>query len=218
MLEHGTDVFIRFNEGLSILKKVVAAEGGEPNSVAIPEQQKFSSLISARKPFGLPTTFQGRDTKRPGDIGVYTNKGIGYASPAELPSGSALVPKWKLFIGYAAPGTGNKDTYPHRIISTPFVGEPGSASSETYLAIGPFDSREEAENARTYLTCRLTRLLILLHKPSQHVTKKVYSFVPLQDWSRPWSDADLYAKYDLTTEEIAFIEKIVRPMDGTDEG
>lgn len=218
LLEPGADVFIRFNEGLSILKKVVSTEGGGSDSLALPDARRFSKLISARKPFGLPTTFQGRSSKSPGDVTVYTNRGIGYASPSELPSGGPLIPQWKLFIGYAAPGTGNKDTYPHRIISTPFVGEPGSASSETYLAIGPFGSSQEAENARTYLSCRLTRLLILLHKPSQHVTKKVYSFVPLQDWSRPWTDADLYERYGLTEEEIAFVEKIVRPMSDPDEG
>ena len=65
----------------------------------------------------------------------------------------------------------------------------------------------------SYLTCRLTRLLILLHKPSQDTTRRVYTFVPKQDWSRPWSDADLYTKYGITPEEIAFIEQVVRPMD-----
>ena len=48
---------------------------------------------------------------------------------------------------------------------------------------------------------------------SQHVTRKVYTFVPKQDWTKQWTDADLYAKYGLTGSEIAFIEKIVRPMD-----
>nr|MBP9714503.1 restriction endonuclease [Sterolibacterium sp.] len=65
----------------------------------------------------------------------------------------------------------------------------------------------------SYLTCRLTRLLILLHKPSQDTTRRVYTFVPTQDWSRRWSDADLYAQYGITESEIAFIEKVVRPMD-----
>lgn len=116
-------------------------------------------------------------------------------------------------MGYAAPGTGNKDTYPHRIISTPFVGEPGSISSETYLCVGPFDSRSEVQSALSYLSCRLTRLLILLHKPSQHITRKVYTFVPTQDWTRRWTDEDLYAKYDISASEIEFIEKVVRPMD-----
>ena len=64
----------------------------------------------------------------------------------------------------------------------------------------------------SYLSCRLTRLLILLHKPSQHVTRKVYAFVPTQKWTKQWTDADLYAKYGLSSSEIAFIEKIVRPL------
>ena len=83
-----------------------------------------------------------------------------------MTTGTHLIDEWKLFASYAAPGTGNKDTYPHKIISTPFIGEPGSISSETYLCIGPFDSKSEAESALSYLSCRLTRLLILLHKPS----------------------------------------------------
>ena len=121
----------------------------------------------------------------------------------------------RIFVGAAAPGTGNKDTYPHRIISTPFIGEPGTISSETYLCVGPFDSKSQAESVLSYLSCRLTRLLVLLHKPSQHVTRKVYTFVPTQKWTKQWTDKDLYAKYRLSASEIAFIEKIVRPMDLT---
>jgi site-specific DNA-methyltransferase (adenine-specific) len=146
---------------------------------------------------------------------VYQNGGTGYAPRGSITTGTDLIDKWKLFAGYAAPGTGNKDTYPHRIISTPFVGEPGSISSETYLCFGPFGSKAEAESVLSYLSCRLTRLLILLHKPSQHVTRKVYTFVPTQVWTRRWTDKDLYEKYGLLASEIAFIEKIVRPMDPT---
>ena len=131
----------------------------------------------------------------------------------EVEIGTELIDCWKIYVGRAAPGTGNRDTYPHRILSTPFIGEPGSVCSETYLCIGPFATKAKAENALSYLTCRLTRLLILLHKPSQDTTRKVYTFVPKQDWSRSWTDADLYAKYGITQDEIDFIEKVVRPMD-----
>ncbi len=120
-------------------------------------------------------------------------------------------------MGRAAPGTGNKDTYPHRIISTPFVGEPGSISSETYLCIGPFDSKNQAESVLSYLSCRLTRFLILLHKPSQDTTRKVYTFVPIQNWTKQWTDKDLYTKYSLSASEIAFIETVVRPMPASAE-
>lgn len=217
LLEEGADVFIRFNEGLSILKKVMAAEIGKNVPLSLPENKRFDRLVSSARAFGFRTFFKGSVSKSPGDLLIYQNGGKGYVSRSSVTTGTHLIDKWKLFAGYAAPGTGNKDTYPHRIISTPFVGEPGSISSETYLCIGPFDSKSAAESALSYLSCRLTRLLILLHKPSQHVTRKVYTFVPTQEWNRKWTDKDLYAKYGITASEIEFIEKVVRPMGETDE-
>ena len=212
LLEKGADVFIRFNEGLSILKKVVCVESGNSDSLSLPESKRFDRLVSSRKPFGLETTFKGKKAGGAGDLMIYQNGGTGYVSKNSISTGLHLIDKWKVFTGRAAPGTGNKDTYPHRIISTPFLGEPGTISSETYLCIGPFDSKNQAENALSYLTCRLTRLLILLHKPSQDTTRKVYSFVPIQKWTRRWTDEELYAKYGISEGEIAFIEKVVRPM------
>jgi hypothetical protein len=213
LLEKGADVFIRFNEGLSILRKVLAVERGDADSLELPESKRFDHLVSSRKPFGLETTFKGKATKRTGDVMIYQNGGTGYVARDSIRAGIEFIDKWKVFMGYAAPGTGNKDTYPHRILSTPFIGEPATISSETYLCVGPFDSKNQAESVLSYLCCRLTRLLILLHKPSQHVTRKVYTFVPTQKWTKRWTDEALYEKYGITASEIAFIEKVVRPMD-----
>jgi site-specific DNA-methyltransferase (adenine-specific) len=213
LLEEGIDVFIRFNEGLSILKKVIAVESGKTKSISLPEEKRFDQLVSSRKPFGLTTTFKGNANKNDGDLVVYRNGGKGYISREEISIGTDYIDKWKIFTGRAAPGTGNRDTYPHKILSTPFIGEPGAISSETYLCIGPLDSKKQAQSVLSYLSCRLTRLLILLHKPSQDTTRKVYTFVPTQEWTREWADDDLYEKYGITDGEIAFIEKVVRPMD-----
>lgn len=214
LLEGGVDVFIRFNQGLSILKKVVAVETGQTQSLMLPDNQRFDRLVSSRKPFGLETTFKGKPSKNADDdLLIYQNGGTGYVARNSFTNGRQYVDKWKIFTGRAAPGTGNRDTYPHRIISTPFLGEPESISSETYLCIGPFDTKSEAESALSYLSCRLTRLLILLHKPSQDTTRKVYTFVPTQQWTQRWTDDALYAKYSITDDEIAFIEKVVRPLE-----
>ena len=213
LLEEGADVFIRFNEGLSILKKVMIVESGKDDLLSLSEKMRFDQLVSSLRPFGFRTFFRGNPEKSPGDVLVYQNGGTGYLAKDAVTISVHLIDKWKIYVGRAAPGTGNKDSYPHRIISTPFIGEPGSISSETYLCIGPFNSRSEAESALSYLTCRLTRLLILLHKPSQDTTRKVYTFVPTQEWTKRWTDEDLYAKYGITTSEIEFIEKVVRPME-----
>lgn len=213
LLEDGLDVFIRFNEGLSILTKVVQAETGKLGSLALPDNARFERLVSSRKPFGLDTTFKGAPGRGSGDLLVYRNGGTGYVARDSITAGVELVDEWKIYVGRAAPGTGNKDTYPHRVLSTPFVGGPGSISSETYLCIGPFDTRDQAESALSYLSCRLTRLLILLHKPSQDTTRKVYTFVPMQSWDREWTDAELYEKYGISDDEVEFIERLVRPME-----
>ncbi len=196
-----------------VLKKVMRIECSKSSALLPDDGLRFDQLVSSLRPFGFRTFFRGRSIKENGDVSIYQNGGVAFVARDEVESGIDLIDKWKIYVGRAAPGTGNRDTYPHRILSTPFIGEPGSVCSETYLCIGPFESKAEAENALSYLTCRLTRLLILLHKPSQDTTRKVYTFVPKQDWSRPWTDADLYAKYGINPEEIEFIEKLVRPMD-----
>jgi hypothetical protein len=198
---------------VSILRKVITRETGQSKALALPDAHRFDRLVSSRKPFGLETKFKGRAKRQSEtDLMVYQNGGIGFTPRSSITIGTGLIDAWKIFVGRAAPGTGNRDTYPHRIISTPFIAGPGTISSETYLCIGPFETKEQAESALSYMSCRLTRLLILLHKPSQDTTRKVYTFVPAQEWTRTWTDAELYIRYGLSDDEISFIEKIVRPM------
>lgn len=213
MLEEGNDVFVRFNEGVQVLRKVRDKEG------LTWDEFSFAKMVSARKPFALPTTFLGNAKRNlEDDLVVHRKGGSGYVQRDEVTSNLSMIDSWKVFVGRAAPGTGNKDTYPHRVISTPFLGKPGEICSETYLCIGSFANEEEATSALSYLKTRFVRFLILLHKASQDTTRKVYTFVPMQTWDRIWTDEMLYEKYGLTDEEIAFIESIVRPMeDDSDE-
>jgi site-specific DNA-methyltransferase (adenine-specific) len=213
LLEEGLDVFVRFNEGVSILQKVAKYEGSPEGSLMVPQDKRFIDLVSSIGAFGLDTKFRGKDVGLNDDLAVYRNGGIGYIEREKVSRETHVFDKWKVFVGAAAPGTGNKDTYPHKILSTPFIGKPGTISSWTYNYIGPFDTERQAKSAISYLTCRFTRFLILLHKPSQHTNRKVYTFVPKQTWDRDWTDAELYAKYGLSDDEILFIEKLVRPMD-----
>jgi site-specific DNA-methyltransferase (adenine-specific) len=213
LLEKGADVFIRFNEGIKVLQKIAAVDGASPQSLALPADRRFDRLVSTRKPFGFASNYTGRTRSEEDDVRIVQKGGAGYVSRKEVLTGTRLIDSWKIFVGFAAPGTGDKDTYPHRIISTPFIGEPGEVSTETFLCIGPFETSEEAKSALSYLSCRLTRFLILLHKPSQNTTRHVYTFVPTQDWDKQWTDQELYAKYGITAAEQEFIEKVVRPMD-----
>lgn len=214
LLEKGCDVFLRYNEGVNILKKVMSVElGGTKTALALPEDKQFMGLVSSIGAFGLDTTFKGRDKERAGDVKVYRNGGIGYISREELTKETEAIDWWKVYIPRAGSGS---DSFPHSILGKPFVGEPGSASSWTYMHIGPFKNMKQAENARSYISTRLFRFLVLLHKPTQDATRGVYTFVPKQDFTVKWTDELLYEKYKITSKEISFIESMIRPMDLND--
>ena len=90
---------------------------------------------------------------------------------------------------------------------------PDSVCTETYLMIGPFVNEQIATNVISYITTKLFRFLVMLKKNTQSATPAVYQFVPCQDFSKPWTDEELYAKYGLTDEEINFIESMIKPME-----
>ncbi len=199
LLEDGCDVFIRYNEGIAIFHKVQKLK-----------EKKFDYLVSTRRPFGLSSTFRGRKIKQAGDVSIFENGGSAWISPDEIKTNKELLEQWKVFIPFLGSGS---DSFPHPILGKPFIGEPNTVSTETYLVIGGFSSKVECENVISYISTRFFRFLVLLKKPSQNATRKVYELVPIQDFSEPWTDEKLYKKYGLTKDEIAFIESMIRPMD-----
>ena len=120
------------------------------------------------------------------------------------------VDKIKVCISYAY---GERGEFPYQVIGKPFIAEQRTCCTETYLIVSICDDMKTANNIMSYMKTKFFRFLVLQKKNTQHATKQVFSLVPDQDFSRPWTDADLYAKYALTNEEIAFIESMIRPMD-----
>lgn len=205
LIEENIGSFIRYNEAVSIVRKVSAFN-----------EESFSSQVSSRKPFGLPTNF---DTfkKKPfeGGIKIYTYKETGFAKLQDIPQNIDWINKYKVFISRAY---GERISSSYWVLGKPFLGEPETCCNETYLVIGPYSTKRQCLNVMSYIRTRFFRFLVLLNKPTQDSTSKVYLLVPMQDFNKSWSDEKLYKKYKLNKDEIAFIESMVRPMEPNDTG
>ena len=200
LLQKDNTTFIRYNQAISILNKVKRNNN-----------TSFSSIVSSRKPFGLASTFSSfLDKPNIDSIKIYANKKIGYIENIYITTNKQWIEKYKVYISYAY---GMGDNFPVQVINKPFLGEPQTGCTETYLLIGPFETKEIANNVISYIKTKLFRFLVLLIKNTQHATNKVYQFVPMQDFSKPWTDEELYKKYDLSQDEINFIESMIKPME-----
>ena len=207
LLEHGCDTFIRYNEAVDILHKVQKDKS-----------PSMEQIISTRLPFGLPNTFKGNKTPSSSkDLQIYVSGNdrevrgtTAYVSPSLISRGKEMIPWHKVYIAKAGSGS---DAFPHPILPKPFYGAPNTVCNESYLVIGPFANEEECRNAMSYIATKFFRFLVLQKKNSQNAAKGVYQFVPQQDFSKPWTDEELYKKYGISEEEIAFIDSMIKPMD-----
>lgn len=207
LLEEGCNTFIRYNPSVSVLRKVIRKK-----------YEPFSALVSAQTPFGLITSYKGTPEKvNPTDLKMYIS-----GNERQYKGGSSFVPLDKITKGhemipwhkvYVCEAYGGGMAFPHSIISKPFYGEPNTVCNQSYLVIGPFEDEATCRNVMTYLSTKFCRFMILQKKNAQHAMRGVYEFVPQQDFSKPWTDAELYEKYKLTDKEIAFIESMIKPME-----
>jgi site-specific DNA-methyltransferase (adenine-specific) len=105
------------------------------------------------------------------------------------------------------------ETPPFKVIALLDVLKPYEVCTHTYLVAGCFDNKRMAENLRSYLRTKFARFLLALSISGMDISREKFRFVPLQDFSKPWTDEELYKKYDLTKDEIAFIESMIKPME-----
>lgn len=199
LLEKDNDTFIRYNDAISILNKIKSLN-----------ETTFDTLVSARKPFGFATDFRQyeKNESELHSIKIYAQKDIGYISKDIVQKNSNWIKLWKVYIPEAI-GSGNMETD----ILKPILGSPNTVCSETYVVVNPTASKQTAENVISYIKTKFFHFLLGLKKITQHTTSKTYSYIPIQDFSKPWTDEELYAKYNLTPEEIDFIESMIKPME-----
>ena len=222
----GSNIVVRDIEAISILDKVESEDKGYIQR----KSSNFSHLVSAKNYFTEITatsrilTSNWRDYKESKsniyNIKYYVSENTngvpyGWIKESQVPKRRETIPLHKVYI----PATGSVSP---KVVGTPRYGEPDSVCSQTYLVIG-YDNvkhnftKEECLNIISYIQTKFFRFLVKAKKSTQNAPRGVYQFVPLQDWSKPWTDEELYKKYKLTQEEIDYIEENIAPMSTSDD-
>ena len=209
------DTFIRNQKVLDIINKV--------------KSQTFTGFLSqtvyVSKPFGIRSFQRGFPAKPGRNISLFGSDGITYMEEKDVPQNKEIVDKWKVIMSKAsAEHAGQTDANGRkRIVSRLEVLPPYTICTESYLLLDIFDNEEEAQNLKKYIRTCFTRFLLASILITQNIVRDKFKFVPIQnyknnsdiDWNQSIPDIDrqLYTKYNLSDDEIAFIEKMIKPMD-----
>ena len=199
------EIIVRYNEAISILRRL-----------KLKKEDSLRQSVSAISPFGISTSIRGHNNPSSNTYKLFSSQGQSYINKEDLTKGFEWIGKYKVLVSQTGaehamePSSDGK----YRVLTSSMqaIG-PKDVCTHSYILIGPFNRKEEADNLLGYLKTRFVRFLLLQCVSSIHISRATFQFVPLQDFSKPWTDAELYAKYGLTDEEIAFIESMINPME-----
>ena len=199
------DVLVRDNISHQILKKIRA------NHKAIFCNEK----VLPSKPFGLRTFFKDWIPEgTPGAVKTYNrlNGNNQYTLAENLKDEQGVLGKWKVLTS-SANGAGQEcdKTGAKSVLANTLIAKPAEACTETLIVAGAFSTKKEAENYSAYMKTKFYRFMLSLRVITQHITQDRFSWVPdLGDYSKAWTDEELYKHFNLTMKEIEHIEKSIK--------
>lgn len=197
--------FIRHSQAVPIIRKVLARD-----------ERRMNEQVSSYKPFGLRTYVK---PQKSGDIKLYWQKGEGPYRRKDITTGIDMIDKWKVVAsrsGHEHAGNPGTDGT-RRVLARTDVLAPGTVCTETYLVIGNYETEKEARNLLEYMNTRFFRFLMSLFMYSHGITRDTFTFIPILDMTKSWTDKKLYKRYGLTDSESAYIESRIRPMEANGE-
>lgn len=196
-------VFVRDNFALQIIRQVQSHH-----------EESITSMMSSLGPFGISSAERGVKTHTPDSYVLMSSAGKSYVSKSLVPTGNDYIDKWKVVIGKAtSAGAATADKNGQRkVLATLDLLGPDSVCTFSYFLGGAFGSKDEAENCRSYYATKFVRFLLLQCLSSINLSRDKFQFVPIQDFSKPWTDEELYAKYNLSSDEINYIESSIKEM------
>lgn len=198
-------VLVRYNKAVDIIHKVTSQSDA-----------MLDSIVSPLMPFGLSTAVRGRKTKKQAsDLKLHASDGVTYLDESAVQIGRERIGCYKVLVSATSAehaGEPDKDGAYRVLTSAMKVIGPREVCTHSYFVVGNFATEAEARSAYSFLRTKFARLLILNAVSSIHISRQVFPFVPLLDFSHEWTDEELYANYALSSDEIDFIESIIKPM------
>lgn len=214
------NVFVRNNVAYDIIKRI-----REKKAISINNNAASYGHFAVRGYFSIPSYERGSSEKKANDdVILMSSEGKGYYYKKKITDKENILHLYKSVITYAMSG-GNKPSSDgnYQVVSSLQVLSPNEVCTETYLVLGAFKSKLEAQNLCTYVKTKFLRFLMLQALSSIHITRDSFQFVPLQDftsksdidWSKSVAEIDkqLYKKYGLTEEEKKFVEGMIKEME-----
>jgi len=202
------DILVRQNEAVSILHRVLATAQGRTF-------KSLASRVAPIQPFSIRTNFRGAPVSdgMTDPVVLYQSTGTAFIERNAIPRNVEWVDQWKVIVGGAVPAGGrpDKDGRYYGLIGIRVL-PPGTACTETYLVANRFQTETEATNFAGYLRTKFVRFLIWLRTNTHHLYSERFAFVPDIEMNRAWTDQELYKKYGLSADEIAFIETMMRSI------
>ena len=197
------DVFVRDGRAISILQKIIKKN-----------ESSINTILARDKEFGWTSNFSGfNEKKKLNDVPLYyirsAKRNVGYISRKEVLKSTHLIDTWKILVPKAGSDGGQK--IPDIVLGKPLIAPSPSVCTQSFLFFY-VATEEEAVSVQSYYSTRFFRFLVSLRKITQDATHSTYTWVPLQNWDKKWSDEDLYKKYNLNEEEISYINQMIKPM------
>ena len=207
LLEEDSEIFVRYNQAVSILNKVKALK-----------ETTYDTRVQSRNPYGIPSNFYSYSpykTKKATTVLFRSRRGESsdktvFIEEQHIKNNLNYKDKIKVLVSKASPGG---DEYPHKVLGKPFISPRNSVSTETYLIVDFVKNQQEGKNLITYMESQFFRFMVSLIKNTQNISKGSFAYVPVQDLSKPWTDEELYDKYGINSEEQKFISTMVRPLE-----
>lgn len=205
------DIFIRNNNALQLIRRMEASN-----------DRKMDDVVYPRNVFGISSDLRGQDNKdEKHQLALFSSQksnsmAMSYISGDEVQKQHELIGKYKVIMGKVVPRGGEVGVDPsvgYRVTSTLQVLSPGSVFTDSYLLLAAFDSKAEAIHFAEYMCLRFPRFLLHETYSSMNISKQNFRFAPFLDYSKEWTDKELFKRYGCNEEEISMIESIIRPME-----